>query len=612
MPQFPQELLQKVKNAPVDPGCYLFKNAQDTIIYVGKAKQLRNRIRTYFSIEDRSRDAKTQSMLKHIRDVEFIITHSEVEALILENTLIKEHRPRYNIFLKDDKTFPYVRITNEPFPRVFLTRKLVDDGSRYFGPYTDARTIRETLRIIKKVFTVRNCHYRLDGATVAAKKVKLCLQYHIHNCEGPCQQLISEAEYNRMIAQVCAFVKGNSTEVVEYLHQKMEAAANQLRFEIAARYRDNIKLLKRYFYRQAVELRDFKDRDFIGFIAEDDIAAVIVLRLRQGKLLSRDTFFFERVSKSDPAEIVQTFIQRYYDRSQLIPVEININVYPHDQNVLEQWLTDMRGRVVRITRPVREEKLRLMRLAEKNARAQLAERLLKKSKTAEYVPKSLKCLQEDLQMEKLPRRIEAFDISNIQGKYAVASMVTFQNASPLKNEYRRYRIKTVKGIGDVPMLREVVQRRYIRVLKEHKPLPDLVVIDGGKGQLAGAKRELEHLGLARIPVIGLAKRLEEVFRPDQPEPIILARDSVSLILLQRIRDEAHRFAIRYHRSLRQKSEIRSILNEIPGLGPQKQRNLLEYFTSVKKVRSASVEQLCQVNGIGPKLAQSIWDFMHHG
>lgn len=612
MSQFSKELLQKVKNAPVDPGCYLFKDTQDTIIYVGKAKQLRNRVRTYFSTEDRSRDAKARSMLTHIRDVEFIITHSEVEALILENTLIKEHRPRYNIFLKDDKTFPYVRITNEPFPRVFLTRKLVDDGSRYFGPYTDARTIRETLRIIKKVFTVRNCHYRLDAATVTSKKVKLCLQYHIHNCEGPCQQLISEEEYNRMIAQVSAFLKGNSTEVVEYLNQKMEAAANQLRFEIAARYRDNIKLLKRYFYRQAVELRDFKDRDFICFVAEDDTAAVIVLRLRQGKLLSRDTFFFERVSKTDPAEIVQTFIQRYYDRSQLIPVEININVYPHDQNVLEQWLTGMRGRAVQISRPVREEKLRLMRLAEKNARAQLAERLLKKSKTAEYVPKSLKRLQEDLQMEKLPRRIEAFDISNIQGKYAVASMVTFQNASPLKNEYRRYRIKTVQGIGDVPMLREVVQRRYIRVLKEHKPLPDLVVIDGGRGQLAGAKQELERLGLAWIPVIGLAKRLEEVFRPDRSEPVILARDSVSLILLQRIRDEAHRFAIRYHRSLRQKSEIRSILNEIPGLGPQKQRNLLEYFASVKKIRSASVEQLCQVNGIGPKLAQSVWDFMHHG
>lgn len=612
MARFPKLLIQKAENAPVDPGCYLFKDSQDKIIYIGKAKQLRNRVKTYFSAEDRFRDAKTQSLLKHVRDIEFIITHSEVEALILENTLIKEHRPRYNIFLKDDKTFPYVRITDEPFPRVFLTRKLVNDGSKYFGPYTDARTIRETIRIIKKVFTVRNCHYRLDSATVAAKKVKLCLQYHIHNCEGPCQQLISAAEYNRMIAQVITFLKGHSTEVVDYLEQKMETAAKQLRFEIAARYRDNIRLLRCYFYRQAVEIRDFKDRDVISLIVEEDTAAAIVLRLRQGKLLSRDTFFLERVAKTELAEVMRTFLQRYYDRSQLIPAEINVNVYPRNQEILEEWLTNLRSRSVKISRPVREEKLRLVQLAEKNARAQLAELLLKKSKATDYIPKSLKRLQQDLNLAQLPLRIEAFDISNLQGKQAVASLVTFQNASPLKSEYRRYRIKTVNGIDDVAMMREVVQRRYSRVLKEAKPLPDLVVIDGGRGQLSGAKKELDRLELTQIPVIGLAKRLEEVFIPDQPEPLVLARDSTSLILLQRIRDEAHRFAINYHRNLRHKTEFGSILDQIHGLGAAKKKNLMEYFTSVKKIRSASVEQLCQVNGIGRKLAQSIWDFMHHG
>ncbi|HDP68346.1 MAG TPA: excinuclease ABC subunit C [Candidatus Marinimicrobia bacterium] len=612
MARFPKFLYQKVENAPVDPGCYLFKDEHEKIIYIGKAKQLRNRVKTYFSAEDRFQDAKTQSLLKHVRDIEFIITHSEVEALILENTLIKEHRPRYNIFLKDDKTFPYVRITDEPFPRVFLTRKLVNDGSKYFGPYTDARTIRETIRIIKKVFTVRNCHYRLDSATVAARKVKLCLQYHIHNCEGPCQQLISAAEYNRMIAQVITFLKGHSAEVVDYLEQKMETAAKQLRFEIAARYRDNIRLLRRYFYRQAVEIRDFKDRDVISLIVEEDTAAAIVLRLRQGKLLSRDTFFLERVAKTELADVMSTFLQRYYDRSQLIPAEISVNVYPHNQKILEEWLADLCGRSVKISRPVREEKLRLVQLAEKNARAQLAELLLKKSKATDYIPKSLKRLQHDLNLAQLPRRIEAFDISNLQGKQAVASLVTFQNASPLKSEYRRYRIKTVKGIDDVAMMREVVQRRYSRVLKEAKPLPDLVVIDGGRGQLSGAKKELDRLELTQIPVIGLTKRLEEVFLLDQPEPLVLARDSTSLILLQRIRDEAHRFAITYHRNLRHKTEFGSILDQIHGLGAAKKKNLMEYFTSVKKIRSASVEQLRQVNGIGRKLAQSIWDFMHHG
>ena len=363
MSKFPQSVLQKVKNAPVDPGCYLLKNNQNKIIYIGKAKHLRNRVKSYFS-SAKSHDPKTQSMVKRIHDIEYIITHSEIEALILENTLIKENKPRYNVFLRDDKTFPYVRISNEHFPRVFITRKLVNDGSKYFGPYTDSRAIRETIRIIKKVFTVRSCKYRLDPPTIDLKKVKLCLQYHIQNCEGPCQQLISEIDYNRMIEKIESFLNGKSDDVIHYLNKKMKAASRQFQFEIAARYRDNINLLNRYFHKQSVEFTDFKDRDFISLITDEDFGAVVVLRVRQGKMLSKDTVFLEQVSEIGKNEIMRSFIQQYYDQSQLIPTEVDVNVYPDERGVLQEWLSGIRKISVKITRPAKEEKLRLIRLAE--------------------------------------------------------------------------------------------------------------------------------------------------------------------------------------------------------------------------------------------------------
>ncbi|RKY61781.1 MAG: excinuclease ABC subunit C [Candidatus Neomarinimicrobiota bacterium] len=610
MPEYPVSLLNKVRNAPVDPGCYLFKSSAGKILYIGKAKNLRNRVKSYFSA-DKSREPKTFAMLKHVQDVEFIITHSEIEALILENTLIKEHRPRYNIFLRDDKTFPYVRITNEPFPRVLITRKKIDDGSKYFGPYTDAGTIREILRIIKKVYTVRTCNYKLDPDTVSEKRIRLCLQYHIHNCDGPCQQLISEKDYLKMIANVEAFLNGHSDNVLQYIRQKMDNAAEDLKFEIAARYRDNLKLLTRYFHKQSVEFSDTKNRDFISLIAEEDIAAVVVIRVRRGKMLSKDTIFLERVNVSRANEAMRTFIQRYYEQSQLIPKEINVNVYPSDMDTLESWLSGMKNSTVRITRPTREEKLSLIRLAEKNAALQLREYIAKKSKRADFIPKSLLQLQADLNLENIPRRIEAFDISNIQGKYSVGSLVTFLNASPMKSQYRRYRIKTVQGINDFAMMAEIVQRRYTRRIKENKTLPDLIVIDGGKGQLNISKQVLDKLEIESIPIIGLAKKLEEVYIPGQREPIILPRDSISLILLRKIRDEAHRFAINYHRKLRGKGSLSSELDQIPGLGPVKKRELWNRFETIKKIRSASVEEISLVPGIGPKLAQIIWDYIHH-
>ena len=611
MTHFPESLLQKIKQAPVDPGCYLYKNKQGKIIYVGKAKNLANRVKSYF-IKTHSKDTKTQSLVKRIADVEFIVTLSEVEALILENTLIKQHRPRYNIFLRDDKTFPYIRITNEPFPRVFITRRLINDGSKYFGPYTDSRAIRDTLRIIKKAFTVRTCRFRLDNETLNAKKVKLCLQYHIHNCEGPCRELISKEEYDTMISKIEAFLKGNLSEVVNYLQRKMESASEKLLFELAARYRDNINLLQHYAKRQSVEFMDLKDRDFINIFSEGDTCVGIVIRVRHGKMLGKDTIFLEGISDVEQAEIMRNFIQQYYNQSQLIPEEVNVNIYPSEQDILQKWLTNNRHGSVKITRPAREEKLRLMHLAEKNARIHLQEYLLKKSQTENYVPKTLKQLQIDLSLTELPKRIEAFDISNIQGKFAVGSLVTFINARPQKSDYRRYKIKTVKGIDDFAMMSEVVCRRYSRQLKEKNELPNLIVIDGGKGQLSVASQILKKLRLDSIPIIGLAKKLEEIFLPDQHESMILPRNSLSLTLLQRIRDEAHRFAITYHRNLRGKGELTSTLDHIPGLGIKKKQLLWNYFKTISKMRSASIDDFCNVDGIGPKLSKIIWDYLHHG
>ena len=609
--KFPESLILKINQAPVDPGCYLFKNEQSKIIYIGKAKNLKNRVKTYFT-QTQSKDPKTQSLVKKIHEIEFFATHSEVEALILENTLIKQYHPRYNILLKDDKTFPYVRITSEPYPRVLITRKLINDGSKYFGPYTDSKAIKNILRIIKKAFTVRSCQYKLDSTIIKGKKIKLCLQYHIHNCEGPCQDLIAENDYKLMIANIEAFLKGNISTVINYLKDKMETAAQNFRYELAARIRDNLNLLQHYSRRQSVEFRDFQDRDFINLVSEGDIGVAIVVRVRQGKMIGKDTIIIEGVLNSEPAEVLSNFIQQYYNNSQLIPEEINISEYPTQREILEKWLSALHQGVVKITRPTREEKLRLMKLTEKNAQIYLKEYLLKLSTlSAEYIPKTLKELQKDLMLPRIPKRIEAFDISNLQGKFSVGSLVTFYNARPLKREYRRFKIKTVKGIDDFAMMAEVVRRRYLRLQEESQALPDLILIDGGKGQLSAAKQVLVDLNLNSIPILGLAKKLEEIVVPDRSEPLILSRNSISLSLLIKIRDEAHRFAITYHRSLRSKKEITSVLDEIKGLGEKKKQALWKYFDTISEMRSASIEDLGDVEGIGPKLAKVIWDKLHY-
>jgi len=603
------DLQTKIKDAPVDPGCYLYKNSAGKIIYVGKAKILRNRVRSYFS-QSHTKDPKTLSLVAHIADVEFIVTHSEVEALILENTLIKKHRPKYNIFMKDDKTFPYLKITNELFPQIFVTRKVIKDDAKYFGPYTDSSNMKEVLRIIKKLFAVRDCSFKLDEETVQSKKVKFCLNYHIHKCEGPCQGLISPEDYGVTIQKIAQFLRGKTTETLEFFRQKMETAAKEMKFEIAAKYRDSYSALQNYSRRQSVEFNDQVDRDLLAIMTEEETACAVVFRIREGKLIGKDSFVLEGVAKHEPSEVMQTFIQQYYEKALTAPQEVLVNIYPDECDVLKEWLSELRGTRVAISKPAKEERLQLMKMAERNASLQIKEILLKKSQKEDYTPKSLIRLQTDLMLANLPRRIEAFDISNIRGKFAVGSLVTFVDAKAKKSDYRRFKIKTVEGIDDFSMMAEVIKRRYSRQVRESNDLPDLILIDGGKGQLSAGKQALFGLNLDRLPVAGIAKRLDEIFVPDRNDPILLRKDSPSLILLQKIRDEAHRFAITYHRKLRGKGEIGSELDRIVGLGAARKKEMWAKFKTISAMKSASVADYCEIKGVGPKLAQKIWDQLH--
>jgi len=411
--QFPEKLLEKIRTAPTDPGCYIYRNSAGKIIYIGKAKNIRNRVRSYFI--GGYKEPKTAALVNNIADVEYILTNSEIEALILENTLIKTHHPKYNIFFRDDKTYPYVRITNEPFPQVFITRSVVRDGSKYFGPYTDSRLLRDTLEIIKNIFPIRSCKHHLNDKTIANGHIKVCLDYHIKKCEGPCQRLVSAEEYNRMINQVIAFLNGRTEESIEYFEEKMKTAAASLQFETAAAYRDKISILMNYSNRQSVELNDELDRDLIAVLKEAENCCAVIFRVRQGKLIGRDKFLLEGTENYDYPAITHDLLLRYYDNATSIPSEVLLNYLPEEQEMLEKWLMSQKGARVSILQPQRGDKARLMKMAIRNAELQISELQMKQSQKTEFVPKSLVALQNELGLKELPRRIEAFDISNIGG-----------------------------------------------------------------------------------------------------------------------------------------------------------------------------------------------------
>ena len=592
----------KLKNIPIKPGVYQFKNKDGDIIYIGKAKNLRNRVRSYFQ-KNKYQTPKNQSMIKRITNVEWIIVRSNVEALLTEANMIKEVQPKYNVDLKDDKSFPFIRITNEPYPQVLLTRKIEKDGSKYFGPYTDVKNLRYSLKALHKIFPVRSCSYYMDDQTVVAKKVKLCLDYHIKKCEGPCEGIVSRDHYNAMIDRVIKFLQGRTKETEDYVRKQMDIAAADLRYEDAAMYRDQYNAIRRFKERQRKVAADFDDRDIFALARKDDIGVMTVLRVRNGRIFGREKISLQNLDEDESA-VFASVISRFYMDTDFLPKEITVVTLPDGQDDLEEWLTEKKGSKVIIRQPQRGEKAKEVRLSYQNAKLLLGEWLINRKKRRELVPKMVNQLEEDLQLKAPPRRIEAFDISHLGGTNTVASMVCFVDGKARKSEYRKFKIKTVVGIDDFAAMREVVHRRYLRVKKEKGSLPDLILIDGGKGQLSMAVSALRELGLDYIPIIGLAKRLEEVFVPGISEPQSIHKQSPGLILLRRIRDEAHRFAITFQRSKR-KDVLSSIFDDIEGMGPKRVQKLLQSYDSTKSIANTDLKDISEKTGIPEGIAKEV-------
>jgi excinuclease ABC subunit C len=596
---------EKIESLPAGPGVYQHKDAEGKVLYVGKAKNLRNRVRQYFQ-KSRSVDPRIEVMLSKATDLEIIVTETEVEALILEANFIKKLKPRYNVSLKDDKSYPYIVITNEPFPRVFVTRQVRRDGSRYFGPYTDVKNVRSALKSVRDIFMIRSCNYFIDDESIRKHKIKVCLDYHIKKCEGPCEGLVSRERYNAMIDQVAALLQGKTASLIEGLTKEMEQLATQMKFEDAALMRDRIKGLQAYTEKQKVVDLDRTDRDIIGFAVDGDDACGVIFKLREGKMIGRQHYYMGNVDGKAEGEVVETLVQQYYLEADYIPKEVLLPAAIEDPEALQKWLSDRRGEPVTVAHPTEGEEGKLVRLSNANAKYLLDELKVQKMKRADYIPHPVRSLQRDLGLKELPRKIECFDISNIQGTDSVASMVVFVDGKPKKSEYRKFKIATVSGPDDFASMKEVIRRRYSRVLEEHQTLPDLIMVDGGKGQLSSAVEILDSLGILNQSIIGLAKRLEEVYLPGKSDPELIAKNSTGLRLLQQVRDEAHRFAITFHRSLRAKRTLQTELHQINGVGEKRAKDLLEAFGSVQGVKFATLDQLAEI--VDEKTAEKIREY----
>ncbi|MBI5020182.1 MAG: excinuclease ABC subunit C [Ignavibacteriales bacterium] len=593
-------LSNKLANLPKNPGVYQFKNANNDILYIGKALNLRNRVRQYFH-RCGNISSRIKAMIPKIADIELIITDSEIEALILEATLIKKHKPHYNIDLKDDKSYPYIVITKEPYPRIFVTRKIVNDGSKYFGPYTEVGYMRESLKMIKDIFKVRSCNYFLDDESILKKKYKLCLDYHINQCDGPCEGLVSEEKYNEMIDSVALLLKGKTGKLISDWEARMNSAAEGLHFEEAKRYRDGINQLRIYSERQKIIEPNLSDRDIIALVKDVDDACCVIFNVREGKITGKKHLLIKRVEGKPEEEIIEQMVQNYYLDATEIPSEIYLSHRPVSISVIQEWLKNKRDGRFKIIIPRAGEKIRLMNMCKLNAKIILDEYLSRRNLRNQKIPEALLVLKKHLQLKTIPHRIECFDISNIQGTDSVASMVVFIDGKPRKSEYRKFKINSVLGADDYASMKEVIGRRYKRLLEEKSQPPDLIMVDGGKGQLSSATEVLKLLQLWKeekkgVSIIGLAKKLEEVYLPETPEPQNIPKASPALHLLQRIRNEAHRFAISYHRQLRGKRTIKTEIEEIGGIGKQYSNKLLKYFGSLKGIQIASYEKLKEIVG----------------
>ncbi len=670
------EKIQSVLNSlPHKPGIYLMKDAEGTILYVGKAISLYNRVRSYFQ-ESTDLSPKNRSMVAKVDDIEFVVVKNEVEALVLESNYIKQYRPKYNVLLRDDKNYPYIKVAlTEDFPRVYRVRSFQRDGNRYFGPYTNSSAVDATLDLLNKLFAFRTCRYDAsawapprgtlpmlpasgeqtgNGSNEAAVggdakgaatewKQKLlprpCTQYYIHRCIAPCVGYATREEYDAVIQQVILFLEGKHDEVLKQLEKKMEEAAENLNFEEAARIRDRIKAVESILEKQRIISTEGQDdQDVIALASGDDETCAQVFFFRSGKLIGREYFILQGTRDSSPAEVMSSFLQQFYETAAHIPSEIVVEVEPEDKAVIQAWLKERRKGALSITEPKRGEKRRLVEMVKQNAQEVLEQQRIKWLTDSQKTQLALEELQAALNLAAPPQRIECYDISNTQGTNSVGAMVVFEGGRPKNSEYRRFKIKTVEGPNDFASHQEVLRRRFRRVAKAEAEtiekeagesmgvepveeegagsadhahdwaLPDLIIIDGGKGQLSAALEVLQELHVD-IPVVGLAKENEEIFIPGSPDPIILPRSSQGLYMVQRIRDEAHRFGITYHRKLRSDRTFKSVLDEIPGIGPRRKQALMKHFGSIRAISAASLEELAALDGMNRQAAEKVKEYI---
>ena len=619
-----QAMGSRLKSVPADSGVYIFKDASAQILYVGKAANLRNRVRSYFGSRF-GLTPKIRRMVEHAADFEFFITYSESEALILENTLIKRHRPPYNTRLRDDKTYPYIKIDlKEEFPLVSFTRRVQEDGAHYFGPFASAYSVRRTLDLLKKLFPYRSCTKVITGADA-----RPCLEYFIHRCVAPCVGYASREEYRAVIDQVLLFLQGHTEAVVRQLKSQMRLVADNLEFERAARLRDQIRAIERVTEEQKVVTTRSEDVDIIALKQEKDEALVEAFFIRKGRLIGRDHFTMEGTRDESEGRVLSSFVKQFYDRASFIPSQVLLQHALEDVESIRTWLQSKRGRPVALTVPVRGAKRRLVSMVAENAAQQMAQNRVRRLAGQDAMDTAMRELQDALNLPRLPRRIECYDISNIHGTDAVGSMVVCQEGKPRPAHYRRFRIRTVGDIDDYAMMREVLRRRFGKLAQQDQQalklraldgdqsaegkgetwgfIPDLVLIDGGKGHLTAAHGVFLELGISTdaVPLASLAKEQEELFTPEVAEAIVLPRSSQGLFLVQRVRDEAHRFAITYHQKLRSQRAVKSGLDHVPGIGPKRRRLLLRRFGTVKAVREASLEELAAVAGMTRALAEKI-------
>ena len=591
----PDKVAAKLPHLPDGPGVYLWKNGEGDILYVGKAKSLRSRVRNYFGTDHE--DPKTRHLVSKIADIETIVVPSEAHALILEANLIKEYKPRFNISLRDDKSYPYIKVTvQEAFPRVYVTRRLQNDGARYFGPYTDVGAMRRALNVVKRIFTVRSCNYDMPNEMPD----RPCLDYYIHRCKAPCILAQSQMEYRAMIDEVVLFLEGRPDEVMKHVKERMESASNDLDFERAAELRNALRHLEQMEEPTVVLEVEGGDRDVIGFARDGDDACAVLLRIRAGKLLSREHRFLVNIEGEEDSAIMSAYLAGSYvalrerARQLLVPFDFD------DRELLEQSLP-----LTKIHVPQRGPRRELVDFAQQNARHLLEELRASTTEGATTAGDPVYELGRELELKRLPRTMVCFDISTTQGTDTVGSGVWFENGRPRRGEYRKFRVKTVEGSDDFASMREVVSRYFQRRQSEEKPLPDLIVIDGGKGQLSAAHEALQGLGLGDRPLISLAKRDEEVFVWGREQPIRMSRRSTALRLLQQLRDEAHRFAVTYNRKRRSMRTVTSELLKIPGIGPVKRRRLLQEFGSIQGVRDATEEAIAKVPGFNAEQAKKL-------